>query len=106
MFDVNRKHSVCLAVSVSLPEVEGQEMFVGSLKRSLMTVLAADMDLKVGEKLQMNLAESREDQVEFLVEIAESAESAESAEIVDAGVEGVGMGGNEWWKRDCLASTG
>ena len=59
-----------------------------------MTVLAADMDLKVGEKLQTNLAELREDQVEFL------------AEIVDAGVEGVGMGGNEWWKRDCLASTG
>ena len=94
MFDVNRKHSVCLAVSVSLPEAEGQETFVGSLKRSPMTVLAADMDLKVGEKLQTNLAELREDQVEFL------------AEIVDAGVEGVGMGGNEWWKRDCLASTG
>ena len=94
MFDVNRKHSVCLAVSVSLSEVEGQETFVGSLKRSPMTVLAADMDLKVGEKLQTNLAELREDQVEFL------------AEIVDAGVEGVGMGGNEWWKRDCLASTG
>jgi hypothetical protein len=100
MFDVNRKHSVCLAVSVSLPEVEGQETFVGSLKRSPMTVLAADMDLKVGGKLQTNLAESREDQVEFLAEIAESAE------IVDAGVEGVGMGGNERWKRDCLASTG
>jgi hypothetical protein len=94
MFDVNRKHSVCLPVSVSLSEVEGQETFVGSLKRSPMTVLAADMDLKVGEKLQMNPAELREDQVGFL------------AEIVDAGVEGVGMGGNEWWKRDCLASTG
>ena len=97
MFDVNRKHSVCLAVSVSLSEVEGQETFVGSLKRSPMTVLAADMDLKVGGKLQMNLAESREDQVEFLAEIAVSA---------DAGVEGVGMGGNVWWKRDYLASTG
>jgi hypothetical protein len=93
MFDANRKHSVCLAVSVSLPEAEGRETFVGSLKRSPMTVLAADMDLKVGGKLQMNLAESREDQVEFPAEIAESAESAE---IVDAGVEGVGMGGNEW----------
>jgi flagella basal body P-ring formation protein FlgA len=100
MFDVNRKHSVYLAVSVSLPEVEGQETFVGRLKRSSMTVLAADMDLKVGEKLQTNLAESREDQVEFLAEIAESAE------IVGAGVEGVGMGENGWWKRDCLANTG
>ena len=62
-----------------------------------MTVLAADMDLKAGGKLQMILAESREDQVEFLAEIAVSA---------DAGVEGVGMGENVWWKRDYLASTG
>lgn len=100
MSDVNRKHSVCLAVSVSLPGVEGQETFAESLKRSPMTVLAADMDFEVGGKLQTTLAGSREGQVEFLVEIAESAE------IVDADVEGVGMGENEWWKRDCPAETG
>jgi hypothetical protein len=99
MFDVNRKHSVCLDVSVSFLAVEVQVMFAESLERGQMAI-AAGMDLKAEEKLQTSLVESREDQEVFLAGIAVNAE------IVDGGAEEFGTRENETWKRDYLGSTG